>query len=247
MASQAVAFGLLVLLTSSALHELEHNDELSMLPSRYLPRHRRPSKRRRRTSFECKTAHLSDTEFRRAFRLSRRTFQKLVPLLLPYLVRDELQGRRSSGSGIEPELRLGMTLRMLAADYNMTDDFVVCWALNGVPLRDEAKLGRLARDFSRSRSVTNPLYGCIAALDGIAITISKPPDNYVPRNFYCRKGMYALPVQAVVDSRYRFLYMSCRCSGSTHDSVAFDVSDLAARLRAGEMIPGYWIAADPAY
>ena len=46
----------------------------------------------------------------------------------------------------------------------------------------------------------------------------------MPRNFYCIKDMHALPVQAVVDSTIRFLYMSRRYSGSTHDAAAFDVS-----------------------
>ncbi len=59
--------------------------------------------------------------------------------------------------------------------------------------------------------------------------------------------MYALLVQAVVDSSLRFHYMSCRCTGSTHDAVAFDSSGLAARLLRGDMKPGYWIAGDPAY
>ncbi len=41
--------------------------------------------------------------------------------------------------------------------------------------------------------------------------------------------------------------MSGRCSGSTHDAVAFDVSEIAARLRNGEMADGFWLAGDAAY
>ena len=59
--------------------------------------------------------------------------------------------------------------------------------------------------------------------------------------------MYALPVQAVVDGRLRFRYMSCRCTGSTHDAAAFDVSELANQLRNNEMKSGFWIAGDAAY
>ena len=59
------------------------------------------------------------------------------------------------------------------------------------------------------------------------------------RTFIVGRGMYALPVQAVVASKLRFLYMSFRCSGSTHDAVAFDTSELAAKLRSGAMRPGY--------
>ena len=46
---------------------------------------------------------------------------------------------------------------------------------------------------------------------------------------------------------YTFRYISCRCAGSTQDSVAFELSGLAHQLRAGNMLSGYWIAADAAY
>ncbi len=78
----------------------------------------------------------------------------------------------------------------------------------GVPLTDEVELRKLADGFLKSRRKPNPLYGCIGAIDGIAIKIFKPRDEYVPRKVFCRKGFYSLPVQAVVDSSYKFLYMS---------------------------------------
>eukprot|EP00171_Calliarthron_tuberculosum_P017228 IDg17228t1 len=67
----------------------------------------------------------------------------------------------------------------------------------------------------------NPLYGCAAALDGIAVEITKLLDYYVPQNFYFRKGIYALPVQALFDSDYCFRFMSHKCVGSTQNSLAF--------------------------
>ena len=99
----------------------------------------------------------------------------------------------------------------------------------GIPFNDENALLHLSSGFASTRSAHNPLRGCIGSLHEIAIKIVKPPDKFAPRNYYCRKGFYALPVLAVVDASYRFLYMSCRCSGSTHDSVAFDVSSLAGK------------------
>ena len=101
----------------------------------------------------------------------------------------------------------------------------------GLPLSDAGKLRKLANGFQSSREYNNPLYGCVGALDGIAISIRKPPDEYALRNFYWRKGMYALPVQAVVDSELMFRHMSCRCTGSTHYAAAFDVSELAQKLK----------------
>lgn len=64
----------------------------------------------------------------------------------------------------------------------------------GILVHDQPKLTKLANEFHLSRSLPSPQYGCIAALDGIAVSISKPPDEYGPRNFYCRKGKYVLPV-----------------------------------------------------
>jgi DDE superfamily endonuclease len=65
--------------------------------------------------------------------------------------------------------------------------------------------------------------------------------------YFCRKGFYALPVQACVDYRYKFQYMSSRAVGSTHDHLAWSISSLALNLETGAMIPGYWIAGDAAY
>jgi hypothetical protein len=68
--------------------------------------------------------------------------------------------------------------------------------------------------------------GCIGALDGLAIKIKCPtlcqliPD---PGNYFCRKGFYALNVQAICDKLRRFLWVSTGHKGSTHDSTAFMV------------------------
>lgn len=232
-----------------------------------VPTRRSGSKRRDRQTFEKVTEHLSDMEFRRAFRMARVSFYKLLRLLRHHLHRDELQAARSSGGVISPSLRLAVTLRLLAGGSYL--DQMLSFRVGrstvfaifketihalfqelkmpGIPRSEVEGLQKLADEFQRSRGAVSPLYGCVAALDGIAIEISKPPDDYIPRNFYCRKGMYALPVQACVDARYRFLYMSCKCTGSTHDSVAFAVSNLARELEESPLKTGYWIAADAAY
>jgi hypothetical protein len=110
-----------------------------------------------------------------------------------------------------------------------------------------SRLRRLADGFSTSRAIRSPLFGCVAALDGIAITITKPADTYFPRNIFCRKGMYAVPIQAMVDHSYRFLYMSPRCVGSTHDSLGWSCSALAQNLAGGWSLGPFWVAADAAY
>jgi hypothetical protein len=93
------------------------------------------------------------------------------------------------------------------------------------------------------------LPGCVGALDGIAIKIRKPWLQYdeCPMTYYNRKGFYALNVQAICDSKYRFLWMSAKARGSSHDSTAWRLSSLSRRFD-GEPLPlGYWIAGDDAY
>jgi len=257
-----------ILATAAMLVSDETDEELAnLVVGKDIERSRKGSVRRLRQRFLTVTQHLSEEEFKTAFRMTRGTFFLLLSRLRPHLLRNEEMAQRSSGGVVQPEVRLAITLRMLAGGSYI--DQMMCWGVGrsmtfrifldtihaimkeiempGLPLGNEVALRDLADGFQTSRPRVNPLYGCVGALDGIAVGIKKPPDEYVPRNFYCRKGMYALPVQAVVDSNLRFRYMSSRCTGSTHDSVAFEVSDLARRLRSGDIISGYWLAGDAAY
>jgi len=120
--------------------------------------------------------------------------------------------------------------------------------MDGFPT-EKSECARLALAFSTSRANNNPLHGCIGALDGIAVRLSKPraADCIDPASYYHRKGYYAIPVQAICDSNYRFMFFSAKCAGPTHDSVAFEVSSYAENLRNGLLPDGFWVAADDAY
>jgi DDE superfamily endonuclease len=61
------------------------------------------------------------------------------------------------------------------------------------------------------------------------------------------RAFFALPVQAICDAKYRFLYMSARCVRSTHDSLACACSSLGLRLSDGVNLGTYWLAGDAAY
>ena len=165
---------------------------------------KRPAIRLIRSKFSVVTQHLSDSELRRAFRMTRSSFMLLLSRLNHHLVRDRYQGTRSSGGVVESNVRLVITLRLFAGgSYH---DQMMCWGvvwycifeifletlaavmfevkMSGIPLDDQDALKELAHGFKYSRNRTNPLYGCIGALDGIAIAISKLPNEYVPRNFF---------------------------------------------------------------
>ena len=95
-------------------------------------------------------------------------------------------------------------------------------------------------------------YGPFAAVDGLAIRIRSPRLKEVsdPGNYYCRKGFYALNVQACCDRSKRFLWCYPSNKGSTHDSVAFSNSRLYELLK--EKTPdfierGLFIVGDSAY
>ena len=90
-----VLLALLLAVSTTVLIELGE-DKIASVPSKYMPRYRKRSKIRPRVRFEKVTMHLSDGEFQRAFRLSRRAFNKLLILLLPELRRDDIQACKSS-------------------------------------------------------------------------------------------------------------------------------------------------------
>jgi hypothetical protein len=84
-------------------------------------------------------------------------------------------------------------------------------------------LQQISLSFSdRSDGIIN---GCIGAIDGVAIRIRSPSilqdDVPDPGNYYCRKGFFALNVQAICDSQKRIIWLSSGHKGSTHDSFAF--------------------------
>ena len=102
-------------------------------------------------------------------------------------------------------------------------------------------------EYKLSRKKPNPLNGCIGAIFEIAIKIRKPKE--IPdADFFCRKGFYAVNVQALVDSRYRFMFFSCLFPGSTHDFVANRASKLWRYIEMNKkMISEFWIVGYEAY
>ena len=112
------------------------------------------------------------------------------------------------------------TLRAVLCELRMPD----------ISLDSEEEMRKLANNFQMSTNKPNPSCGCVGELDFLAIAVKKTPDAFMPRNFYCRKVMYSIPVQAMVGSDLRFRYMPSRCSGSTHEAATFEESELSSRL-----------------
>lgn len=210
---------------------------------------------------------LDEPTFCRYYRMGKADFALLLTYLRPSLEVNEGMSRRGSPSGpVTPELQLSMTLRFLAGGSYLdiallhgvhpSTFFSRVWrVINAIaqhpqfklhfPIDDEDRLKVFADDFQRIR--TNALWGCVGAVDGIAIEIIRPQGVDNSKSYYNRKGFFALPMQAMVDAHYRFTFASMKTTGSTHDSVGFAVSALGQRIADGDLPLPYWIAADAAY
>ena len=155
----------------------------------------------------------------------------------------------SRGGHIPGEIKVAVSLRLLAggsyldlhplfqvsvsAIYGIFDEFIE-WieAAFSFPLvgylQDNQwnELGAIADNFSQgSDGVFVKVAG---ALDGLAVRIRCPATSEVsdPDNYYCRKGFYALNVQAICNKSKKFLWCYPSTKGSTHDAVAFANSRL---------------------
>ena len=91
--------------------------------------------------------------------------------------------------------------------------------------------------------------GCVGAIDGIAIQIIKPSawDTIQPQMFKNRKKFYSVNCQAICDSDMRFLWVSMRSPGGTHDSLAWGCTDLCAYLSENGIGEGFYLVGDDAY
>ena len=79
-----------------------------------IPRLRAPNMHRDRHGALEYIRSWDDGMFQRQFRLERIDFNELLSLISPRLAVNEEMAIRSSGSCVNPELRLAMALRMLA-------------------------------------------------------------------------------------------------------------------------------------
>jgi hypothetical protein len=72
------------------------------------------------------------------------------------------------------------------------------------------------------------MVGCVGALDGIALKINRPRPSEAgdPKEYFNRKGYYALVVQAICDHERRFMFAAATEPGATHDSKAFKHTSL---------------------
>ena len=100
-----------------------------------------------------------------------------------------------------------------------------------------------------TRSSRSYLTGCVGAIDGVLLPIN-PPKAHDPniKQYWCRKGFPALNVQAICDSKGRFLYASLgQCPGAAHDSYAWAQSRLCRKMRETDEPVAAWMKREGLY
>jgi len=107
------------------------NDKAKSRASRRSNARRKPRNCNRNRGYALDEMNrLSDSTFRRMFRLTRAAFNELVTLLDPMIVKNPIKATNSSGSSISTRTRLAVTLRWLAGGQQI--DLCFAWGIGEV-------------------------------------------------------------------------------------------------------------------
>jgi hypothetical protein len=259
------AFGIaLSLLIVGELRGLFGDDLAEAAAAAKRTRHRNANLQRDRGFALTAMDQLSDTHFKRMFRLSRQAFDALLEKVSDLLVGEEEYGVYSSGSPITPKTKLAVALRWLAGGSfidicfefgigfgGFFQDGGVLWgtleALDaamdlGFPFHDTAELRKVADGFARYSN--GHMRDCTLAIDGWVCRTRKPNAREVqnPMAYRNRHDCWGIVVLAGCDSNLRFLMFSAISTGSTNDVLAWDFCAMKKLLEEGALPrPFYWI------
>jgi hypothetical protein len=228
------------------------------------PGHISASLRRQRTIVRELQARMTREQWIRTFRMELSHVMELFALIADDLYVDQRKAFNSSGSAIQPEVRLLMAIRWCAgASYldlmiifgvSKALFFQSLWRVFTCLVNRQPVVLKLGEDACRQRSEgflarqRQPVFKhAIGAVDGILVACRCPYLSEYPRpvQFWTRKGYFAFNVQAMCDAARRITFISMDCPGSCHDSVALSMSTLGQHLV--DIPQPYYILADPAY
>lgn len=224
----------------------------------------------------AKVNSLKDYEFKRIFRVDRKTFSEIVENIRPLLPKDEERAKRnlkgSNGSIINVETMLMATLRFLAGGSH----YDICLAFDigfgsffgergviwptlraideyytiGLSLNEE-DLKKQAEEFAAlTESGRDEMYGCVMAIDGWVCMTRKPTMAEVdrPMDYYNRKGFWGFTVLAGCDARTKFHMFSCKSAGSCNDISVWQVCDVYKKILQAGLLPAeYYFIGDEAF
>ena len=173
----------------------------------------------------------TDQEFYRRYRMSRDAFTELLRLIEP-----DLRSKRPRGGRTvhPPILKLAMTLRWLAGgdildlvDLYATTERGIYYIMNKVITAINNRLEISWPNENEQFECSQEFYfktqipGCIGAIDGLQIRVEK-----AGRKFMNRKGYASVNLQAICDSKCRFIFSSLKVAGSVHDSQAVRMTQM---------------------
>jgi len=236
-------------------------------------RHRYFGNRHRNRAFALNEVNfLNESEFLKLFRMNRQDFENLLNLISPFMDdSNEGMATRSSGSTVTIQTKLYVTLRWLAGGqyqdlcfawgissslFYRNDQCGVIWpimeAINdvfdiGIPFDDMNELNRSSNEFSTYSH--GELLGCVTAIDGWVAKTRKPfrsevTDVMAYRN---RHDCWGLVVLAGCDARCNFTMFSCVNSGSTNDTIAWELSEVKRLLDINRLPNQFYLIGDEAF
>lgn len=236
-----------------------------------------PNVRRNRDYSLAHVRDWDDNYFKKQFRLWRSDFNIILSKISPFLERNPTKARNSSGSSVTPELRLLVTLRILAGAsyldmewYGICTDHVMsivlevvryiilCFRDNTIHFPGTAtelernRTGWKRRLFRKFGIVGQELFeGLLGAGDGLLVHINQPKERDLdgkPASIYHnRKNCFALVVLGFCDAFCRFITFEVNWPGSTNDCTAFGMSMLWAAYNNGLLPDWACFVADEAF
>ncbi|RLN46981.1 hypothetical protein BBJ28_00010038 [Nothophytophthora sp. Chile5] len=209
---------------------------------------------------------LLEGQFKRCYRMDVESFERLLLMIRPALLRDKVQSTRRTGADpIMPENMLQMTISWLAgSNYHTTrclagtsvsgiyevmhdvmDAIIACPELHiRSPTESKERMLKTSDEFTNI-SKDNILTGCV---DGWLCQIRAPSSQEVPdvaAFFSGHYQMHGLNVQAICDAFSRFTGYCLNSPGKVGDCIAFKKWNLSKEIM--ELPHGFYIVGDNAY
>ncbi len=180
-----------------------------------------------------------EERFRRNYRMSSESFNKLCNMIRPVMQHDEEMSRRATGTNpITVEIMLHCLLRFLAGSsyhciriiagisepsfyrfvYRCAESILAIPELGYHFPTTEQELSTAASDFAEI-SMNNLIRGCVGCIDGLLLRITAPRARETANGRAYYSGHYrdfGINVQAVCDSNCRFIFAALAvCDKST--------------------------------
>jgi hypothetical protein len=186
------------------------------------------------------------TEFKHMLRMEPGMFHEVVDRLRPRIQKMDTNYRRALSPGLKVAITLyflasGVPYRTLAHGFRVPKNtihyivFEVCGAIyddfgdNIKCPTTRAEWIEKSDEFARKWNWCH----CLGAIDGKHIAIKKPPNS--GSWYYNYKKFYSVILMAVVDARYKFMWVEVGCNGSASDAQIWNGSHFKDRLRDGTL------------